>query len=41
MHDSEITIFYSWQSDLLGSETRNLIQDGIKDAVKKKLENYN
>lgn len=34
MHDSEITIFYSWQSDLLGSETRNLIQESIKDAVK-------
>lgn len=34
MHDSEITIFYSWQSDLPGSETRNLIQEGIKDAVK-------
>ena len=32
--DSQITIFYSWQSDLPGSETRNIIQDGIKDAVR-------
>ena len=28
--DSQIT----WQSDLPGSETRNIIQDGIKDAVR-------
>ncbi len=34
MSDSQITIFYSWQSDLPGSETRNIIQDGIKDAVR-------
>jgi len=34
MNGSEITIFYSWQSDLPGSETRNLIQDSIKNAVK-------
>lgn len=33
MSDSQITIFYSWQSDLPGSETRNIIQDSIKDAV--------
>jgi len=32
--DSQITIFYSWQSDLPGSETRNIIQDSIKDAVR-------
>lgn len=34
MNDSQITIFYSWQSDLPGSETRNIIQDGIKDVVR-------
>ncbi len=34
MGNSQITIFYSWQSDLSGSETRNIIQDAIKDAVK-------
>lgn len=34
MSDSHITIFYSWQSDLPGNETRNIIQDGIKDAVR-------
>lgn len=34
MNDSEITIFYSWQSDLPENETRNLIQDSIKDAVR-------
>ncbi|WP_270742286.1 hypothetical protein [Holdemanella biformis] len=34
MSDSQITIFYSWQSDLPGSETRNIIQDSIKDAVR-------
>lgn len=34
MRDSQITIFYSWQSDLPGSETRNIIQDSIKDAVR-------
>ena len=33
MADSQITIFYSWQSDLPGSDTRNIIQDSIKDAV--------
>lgn len=32
--NSQIKIFYSWQSDLPGSETRNIIQDAIKDAVK-------
>ena len=34
MNDSQITIFYSWQSDLPGSDTRNIIQDSIKDAVR-------
>lgn len=34
MANSEIKIFYSWQSDLPANETRNLIQDSIKDAVK-------
>lgn len=34
MTDSQITIFYSWQSDLPGSDTRNIIQDSIKDAVR-------
>lgn len=34
MSDSQITIFYSWQSDLPGNETRNIIQDSIKDAVR-------
>jgi hypothetical protein len=34
MDGTEITIFYSWQSDLPGNETRNLIQDSIKDAVR-------
>lgn len=34
MYNSEITIFYSWQSDLPGNETRNIIQDSIKDAVR-------
>lgn len=34
MSDSTIKIFYSWQSDLPGNETRNVIQDGIKDAVR-------
>lgn len=34
MSDSQIIIFYSWQSDLPGSETRNIIQDSIKDAVR-------
>lgn len=33
MADSQITIFYSWQSDLPGSDTRNIIQDSIKAAV--------
>ena len=34
MNNSRITIFYSWQSDLPGGETRNIIQDAIKDSVK-------
>lgn len=34
MANSEIRIFYSWQSDLPSSETRGLIQDGISAAVK-------
>ena len=34
MNESTIKIFYSWQSDLPGNETRNIIQDAIKDAVK-------
>lgn len=34
MSDSQITIFYSWQSDLPGNETRNIIQDSIKDVVR-------
>ena len=34
MSASQIIIFYSWQSDLPGSETRNIIQDSIKDAVR-------
>lgn len=34
MSDSQITIFYSWQSDLPGNKTRSIIQDGIKDAVR-------
>ena len=34
MPDSEIQIFYSWQSDLPANTTRNLILDSIKDAVK-------
>lgn len=35
---SEIKIFYSWQSDLPGSQTRNLIQDNV-DAVVKEMSN--
>lgn len=35
MNNSKITIFYSWQSDLPGNQTRNFIQDCIEDAVKK------
>ena len=35
MAASEIRIFYSWQSDLPGKQTRNLIQSGIDIAVKK------
>lgn len=31
--NTQITIFYSWQSDLPGNETRNIIQDGIKNAA--------
>lgn len=34
MSDSIIKIFYSWQSDLPGNETRSIIQEGIKEAVK-------
>lgn len=34
MSNREIRIFYSWQSDLPGGNTRNLIQDSIKDAVR-------
>ena len=34
MAGSEYTIFYSWQSDLPSSNTRNLIQDSISAAVK-------
>lgn len=34
MEKSEVKIFYSWQSDLPGSDTRNLIQDSIKDTVR-------
>lgn len=34
MTDSEIKIFYSWQSDLPGSQTRYLIQDSIDSVVK-------
>lgn len=34
MANSEIRIFYSWQSDLPSSETRGLIQDGISAAIK-------
>lgn len=34
MATNEIRVFYSWQSDLPGSETRNLIQSGIDSAVK-------
>ena len=34
MANSEIRIFYSWQSDLPSNETRGLIQDGIAAAVK-------
>ena len=34
MANPEITIFYSWQSDLPASDTRSLIQDSIKYAVK-------
>lgn len=34
MANSEIRIFYSWQSDLPSGETRGLIQEGISSAVK-------
>lgn len=34
MANSEISIFYSWQSDLPGNTTRNIIHDSIKDAVR-------
>ncbi len=34
MAKEKIKIFYSWQSDLKGNETRNFISDCIKDTVK-------
>lgn len=34
MSDSQITIFYSWQSDLPNSTTRGLIESSIEAAVK-------
>lgn len=34
MTTSEFKIFYSWQSDLPGNQTRNLIQNSINNAVK-------
>lgn len=34
MSESKITIFYSWQSDLPSKETRNIIDESIKDAVR-------
>lgn len=34
MQNSEIRIFYSWQSDLPSGATRNLIQDSIDSVVK-------
>lgn len=35
MSTSEIKIFYSWQSDLPSKDTRGLIGEGIKKAVRK------
>ena len=34
MSESKITIFYSWQSDLPSKETRNIIDESIKEAVR-------
>ena len=34
MNNSEIKLFFSWQSDLPGGDTRNIIQDSIKEVVK-------
>lgn len=34
MQETEIKIFYSWQSDLPGNTTRNIIQNSIDDVVK-------
>ena len=34
MSNTEITVFYSWQSDLPSNMTRNIIQDSIESAVK-------
>lgn len=34
LNTTEIKIFYSWQSDLPAKDTRNLIQDSIKSAVR-------
>ena len=34
MSERSITVFYSWQSDLPSDKTRNIIQAGIKSAVK-------
>lgn len=34
MQDSQIKIFFSWQSDLPANETRSVIQAGIEKAVK-------
>lgn len=31
---SEFKVFYSWQSDLIGKDTRNFIGEVIKNAVK-------
>lgn len=34
MDSTTITIFFSWQSDLPGNKTRNIIQKGIDSATK-------
>lgn len=34
MSESKITIFYSWQADLPSKETRNIIDESIKEAVR-------
>ena len=34
MSQSEIKIFYSWQSDLPGNQTRSVIQESIESVVK-------